>query len=102
MTSSIYEGNNLNETLSFNSCNIYIDRDVDLGDGKYNLKTITFNGARIICEDDPTEGMSRIVEAISNSQLKASLRQIEVFECNVKKSDVAKLLKIHELSHVRV
>ena len=46
--------------------------------------------------------MSRIIEAIANSPLKFSLKKIEVYECNVRKQDVAKLLKAYQIDHIKV
>ena len=68
----------LSGSLGFPGCKINVDENLDFSEGIFNLKKLSFLNWDLQWESEKYKGYEIVIDSISNSQLKKSLKNVRI------------------------
>ena len=81
-----------------------LDSDIDLSGPTYKIEFLSFNGCGINFDNDwenKPDRFERVIKAIANSDLKNSLRKLDVCGCGITVEETQQMLDNYNLSNIQ-
>ena len=93
---------NVKEKIDFDNSSLKIDGDLDFGKEPFQISKISMEDSFVKWKKGKDVGIKLFIQAIAQSQLKNSLKEIWRSDCNVESEVIERILQEEKLTNIKV